>query len=364
MGTLMPSKYRESGVRSPEEMPEFEGMLGILGPTLRFRKTYSPALGFGPYANVLHLGDGRGLAISTDGVGTKIIIAQMMEKYDTIGIDCVAMNVNDVICVGAEPIAMTDYVAVETTEGPFLTELAKGLAVGAQLSNISIPGGEIAQVPELLHRGHGLAPGFDLVGTCVGIVSMDAILTGQTANAGDAIIGYASAGIHSNGLTLARRILIDSSRWSISDYVPELKETLGIELLRPTNIYVRLAMALLSEVGLGVHALAHITSDGFLNLRRIDANVGFEIEFLPEPPPIFDLIRRAGEVSNQEMFTVYNMGIGFCAVVSSENAARAIELGRRCGFESWQIGECSDDANKTVHIPSVGLRSRDNHFEP
>ena len=352
----MTSAYGRSGVRTTEELAGFPRMLDVLRETMSFRgdRAGAPAMDFGYYANVLDLGNNTGLAISTDGVGTKIVVAELMRKFDTIGIDCIAMNVNDIICVGAEPIAMTDYVAVEHADASFLAELAIGLREGARQSHISIPGGEIAQIRDLVR-------GFDVVGTCVGLVQMDKIIRGDRVAPGDAVVGFASSGIHSNGLTLARRVLIGEHVERVFDHVAELGRALGEELLEPTRIYVDLALSLMAAVD--VRAMTHITSDGFLNLARIDAEIGFQIEALPETPPIFGLIQRAGDLSDAEMFLVYNMGVGFCAIVPESDVARTLEIARDCGIAAMRIGTVTDDATKRVDVLPAGLTSAAGHFE-
>ncbi len=331
-------------------------MLEVLRQTLDLRgdERGRPCLDFGYYANVLDLGNNVGLAISTDGVGTKIMVAEAMGKYDTIGIDCIAMNVNDIVCVGAEPIAMTDYIAVQEADAGMLAELAVGLKRGAELARITIPGGEIAQVREMVN-------GIDLVGTCVGLVPVDRILTGSAAQPGDALIGFASSGIHSNGLTLAREVLLGEQTSRLSQYVAELGRTLGEELLEPTRIYVDLALRLLA--GVDVRALMHITGDGFLNLARIDAPVGFRIEELPEAPPIFELIRSAGKLGAADMYLSYNMGIGFCAVVPEADVARTLGIANEAGVPAWRIGTLTDDPEHLVDIAPARLRSRGGHLE-
>ena len=198
--------YRSAGVASSEEMRSFGRAIDLFRSTHGFARRGRPLDFPGvaePYAAVLDLGANLGLAIATDGVGTKLLVAEALGKYDTVGIDCVAMNANDILCVGAEPVAMVDYAAVKSTNNDQLFELAKGLVDGARLAHISIPGGETAQVAEMLAGG---AEAFDLVGTCVGTVPLDAVITGERVAPGDALIGYASTGIHSNGLTLARRV--------------------------------------------------------------------------------------------------------------------------------------------------------------
>ncbi|MDQ4047868.1 MAG: AIR synthase related protein, partial [Actinomycetota bacterium] len=165
-------------------------------------------LGSGHYANVLRLTERMGLALSTDGVGTKLIVAEQLGRFDTVGIDCIAMNVNDVICVGADPLALLDYIAVEQAGDEVLTEIARGLKAGAEDAGVEIPGGELAVVPELI-RGHPSPNGIDLVGMCVGLVGLESIVTGKKIEPGDAIVGLPSSGAHSNGYTLARRALPD-----------------------------------------------------------------------------------------------------------------------------------------------------------
>ncbi len=352
----MTSAYGQAGVRTTEELAGFPRMLDVLRATFGYRPKGegAPLLDFGQYANVLDLGNNIGLAISTDGVGTKLIVAERIGKYDTVGIDCVAMNVNDVVCVGAEPIAMTDYIAIDRDDPELLAEVAAGLRRGAELAHITIPGGEIAQVREMVN-------GIDLVGTCVGLVPADRIVTGQHVRPGDAIVGFASSGIHSNGLTLAREVLLGEHTARLSGHVAELGRTLGEELLEPTAIYVDLALRLLRETA--VHALAHITGDGFLNLARFDAPVGFRIEWLPEPPPIFDLIAREGKVEAPDMYLVYNMGVGFCAILPESDVPRALAIGAACGIAAWRIGTCTDDPERIVEIAPAGLKSVGGHFE-
>src|SRR5215831_14153651 len=187
-------------------------------------------LDIGYFANVIDIG-GIGLAICTDGVGSKSIIAQMMRRYDTIGIDCVAMNVNDVICVGARPISMVDYIAIEESDSDMLGGIAIGLAAGAKAAGISISGGEISPLKDVMR-------GFDLVGTAVGIVPLDRIITGRDLVPGDVIIGLESSGIHSNGLTLARYVFFKQGGLSVDHVFPQLGVPVGEELLRPTLIYV------------------------------------------------------------------------------------------------------------------------------
>ncbi|HET6386432.1 MAG TPA: phosphoribosylformylglycinamidine cyclo-ligase [Armatimonadota bacterium] len=353
--------YEESGVA--DTASAIDGLLGWVNRTLSFRKgrTGDNCLEIGYYANVLDLGHGVALAISTDGVGTKILIAEMMGRYDTIGIDCVAMNVNDLICVGAEPVAMLDYLAVEKADPAVLEAIGKGLYAGAAEANISIPGGELAQLGAMIR---GLAPGkgVDLAGTCIGLVMRGGrILMGQGMEPGDRIVGVASSGIHSNGLTLAREALFERQGLTVNSRPGALAGSLGEELLTPTRIYVRPALEMIRNIP-GLRALAHITSDGFLNLLRIPGDYGYQIESLPPTPPIFSLIQEAGEVAPEEMYRVFNMGIGLCAVVAASEAEDVLRICRDHQLPAWLIGRVTDGAREVV-IHEVDLRGRGDRFE-
>jgi phosphoribosylformylglycinamidine cyclo-ligase len=270
----------------------------------------------GHYASVLRLGDGIGIAIGTDGVGTKMIVAERLGRFDTIGIDCVAMNVNDLICVGAEPVAMVDFILCERADPEVCGEIGVGLRRGAELAGIEIPGGEIAQVGEIVN-------GWELGGTAIGTVTLDALVTGESIEPGDAVLGLPSSGLHSNGYTLARQVLADLD--PAEDPDGRLGRPLGEVLLEPTEIYVRAVLELLrSEVD--VRGLAHITGDGLRNLTRLAAPVGYEIDDPLPVPPIFDLIRELGGVADDQMYEVFNMGCGFCCVVREPDAPAALGL--------------------------------------
>ena len=324
------------------------------------RKTWPAAddvgavkLDIGYFANVIDIG-GVGLAICTDGVGSKSIIAGMMKKYDTIGIDCVAMNVNDVICVGARPISMVDYIAVEAADADMLGAIAVGLAEGARQAGISISGGEIAQLRDVMR-------GFDLVGMAVGLVPLDRIITGRDLVPGDAIIGIESSGIHSNGLSLARRAFFEQGRLSVDHVFPELGVSLGEELLRPTLIYVSEVLDIIEHVP-AVKALINITGDGLLNLPRAYATVGFEIDNLPSAPPIFWLIQHHGAVADAEMFQVYNMGVGFCVLAADQDVGAILAILEHHRRRAQVIGRVIEDDSKGVHLPAKRLVGHGKRF--
>jgi phosphoribosylformylglycinamidine cyclo-ligase len=305
----------------------------------------------GHYANVMRLAGGTGLALSTDGVGTKLIVAEQLGRFDTVGIDCVAMNVNDVACVGADPIAVLDYIAVEEADEEVLAAIGRGLRAGAELAGVEIPGGELAVVPELI-RGHPSPRGVDLVGMCVGLVALDAVITGACVEPSDAVIGLPSSGAHSNGFTLARRALPD-----LHEAPPELGgRTVGDALLEPTVIYVRALRDLLASK-LGLRGVAHITGGGLLNLLRLEAPVGYRIDSPLPVPPILDLIATRGDADRAEMYEVFNMGCGFCCIVAPAEADEAVRLLSQRHPGTAVIGEVTDVVG-TVELPHMGLVGR------
>jgi len=319
----------------------------------------SVALPWGYFANVIDLG-GTGCAITADGVGSKVLIAQMMHRYDTIGIDCVAMNVNDLLCVGAKPVSMVEYIGVQDPHPDMLDAISIGLYEGATQAEISIPGGEISQLPEVI-TGYRDGYGFDLVGMAIGTVALDRVIIGQDLREGDVIIGIESNGIHSNGLTLARRVLFDQCQYTIDSHPSQLRHILGEELLRPTYIYVKEAMGILDS-GVSVKAMIHITGDGLLNLSRVKAKVGFRIENLPETMPIFSLIQQAGDISPEEMFTVFNMGIGFCIIVEEKDVDRVVSIVGSHGKRAMKIGSVIPDEHRRVFIDPQGLVGHGKQF--
>jgi phosphoribosylformylglycinamidine cyclo-ligase len=354
-GTPMTDKDQQkaAGVDIAEAQAGLDRIIAAITGTWPISGIGAVKLPIGYFANVIDVG-GIGLAICTDGVGSKSLIAQMLGKFDTIGIDCVAMNVNDLICLGARPLSMVDYIAVEHADAEMLGAIAEGLAAGAKEAGISIAGGEIAQLKDNLR-------GFDLVGMAVGTVPLDRILIGQDLMPGDVVIGLESSGIHANGMTLARRVLFERAGLAVDRILPELGVSLGEELLRPTLIYVREILDLVAAVP-GVKALVNITGDGFLNLPRVAAAVGFVLDDLPPEPPIFRLIERLGGIDRAEMFAVYNMGVGFCALVRAEAADAALALLARHGRQARIIGHVVADAAKGVSLPREGLVGHGKRF--
>jgi phosphoribosylformylglycinamidine cyclo-ligase len=307
----------------------------------------------GHYASVLRVAPGLGIALATDSVGSKVIVAEQAGRFDTIGVDCVAMNVNDLICVGAEPLAVLDYLAVESAEPALLAELAVGLKAGAEAAGVEIPGGEVCQLPEVI-RGHPSPYGFDLVGSAFGTVALDQIVDGSACRAGDALIGLPASGVHSNGLTLARRVLLEQGGLSLTDSPDELGGlSVADALLEPTVIYVRAVLDLLRS-DVEVHGLAHITGGGLINLLRLGSGVGYEITAPLPVPPVFELIARLGEIPGAEMWEVFNMGCGFCAIVPEEQAQAAVQRLAQHHPGTARIGRLTAQAG-TVNVPGLGV---------
>ena len=348
--------YRGAGVDTDEAARGLDRLVARLTrnwlPHGQFGAVQLP---IGYFANVIDIG-GMGLAICTDGVGSKAIIAQAIHRYDTIGIDCVAVNVNDLICVGARPLSLVDYIAVERADAQVLEAIGIGLAVGAAQAGISICGGETAQLEDIVH-------GFDLAGTAVGIVPLDRIITGRELAPGDSVIGIESSGIHSNGLTLARKAFFKRAPPLTYDHrLPKTDVALGEELLRPTAIYAREVIEIIARVP-DVKALIHITSDGLLNLCRVDRpGIGFRLNQLPPVPEIFELIQQYGSVSTAEMFEVYNMGVGFCVIVDPTKAGIVLSVLEQHGRKAWVIGEVIDDPTRGVYLPRHRLSGHAKHF--
>jgi phosphoribosylformylglycinamidine cyclo-ligase len=344
------SAYARAGVDTGQAGRGVAALVDVLR-TIDTGRESRAVLGSGHYANVLRLAGDHGLALSTDGVGTKLIVAEQLGRYDTVGIDCIAMNVNDVICVGADPIAVLDYVAVEDADPGLLAAIGQGLKAGAEDAGVEIPGGELAVVPELI-RGHPSPGGIDLVGMCVGLVEIPRMVTGTAVRPGDAIIGLPASGVHSNGFTLARSAFGD-----LGERPAELEgRTVGDALLEPTVIYVRAVRALL-ESDVEARGLAHITGDGLLNLLRLEDEVGYRIETPLPVPPIFDLIATGADTGAAEMHEVFNMGCGFCVVVPAEQAEEAIALLDTYHPGAAAIGAVTDRAG-VVELPAQGLEGR------
>ncbi len=281
------------------------------------------------YAGLLDLGD-RYLALATDGVGTKLLVAHAMGRYDTIGIDCMAMNVNDLVAIGIEPLAFVDYLAMDEADESLSEALAKGLVRAAECAEVAILGGELAILPEIV-------TGFDLAGACVGMAPKDQLFDGG-AQPGNLLVGFPSSGIHSNGLTLARTAV--TSEFEYTDPFPtEAEQTIGDVLLEPTRIYTDLLEPLRAAE---VNAVAHITGGGWRNLGRLGTHAYVVDDPLPAQP-VFDLIEDTGGISPTEMHRTFNMGTGMVAAVDVSGAD--ILLDRTDG---QIIGHVTDGSGVTI----------------
>ncbi len=329
--------YAKAGVDQGAADSAVAGLVRALGAIRLDRPSRQVPLP-GHYASVIRIDERTGIALSADGVGTKLLVAEQLGRFDTVGIDCVAMNVNDVICVGAEPLAMLDYIAIERADPEICEQIGVGLARGAELAGVEIPGGELAQLGDMVR-------GFDVAGACFGTVALDEIIDGSAVRPGDPVIGLPSSGIHSNGYTLARAALDGLPL----DQDPDgrLGRTLGEALLEPTEIYVKPVLELLrSEVD--VRGLAHITSGGLGNLLRLVAEVGYEIDDPLPVPAVFELIRERSGASDEEMHDVFNMGCGFCVVVAAEDEAAALDLLRSHYPTAQRIGWASSEGVERI----------------
>ena len=255
------------------------------------------------FAGLVKLGDGA-LAMCTDGVGSKLLLAEEMDSIHTVGIDCVAMNTNDLICVGAEPLSFVDYVALDKPDEELMAKIGKGLAEGCKQSNCTLSGGETAILPELVH-------GFDIAGTSVGYVKQDEIIDGTRISDGDTLIGLKSSGPHSNGYTLIRK-LFDGDK------------ELGKKLVEPTRIYVKEVMSLIKQVN--VHGIAHITGGGLDNISRINDNFQYVIDNPLPVPSVFDWLQEKGNVEDKEMYRTFNMGMGMLIIVGKDDAEKSVSI--------------------------------------
>jgi phosphoribosylformylglycinamidine cyclo-ligase len=288
--------------------------------TFSFRKGYGEPLPiFGHYGGVFQCNNDR-LVIHTDGVGTKILTAQDMGKYDTVGIDAVAMSVNDILCMGAEPLVGVDYIALAEEDDELVAQLMEGLVKGAEESNCAIIGGETALIPDIIKGGK--RP-FDLTFTVVGRVKK--LVLGNEIVKGDVIVGLESSGLHSNGFTLARKAL-DAQEW-------------GKEMLVPTRIYASTVLEAIDACD--VHGIAHITGGGFSKLTRLNKEVGYKLDNLPEPKPIFNaLAEKVKDVS--EMHRTFNMGIGMAIILPEDRAGTVMNISKKHGVEASIIGKVTD----------------------
>ena len=298
----MVSTYSEAGVDIDASEKATEALIAQIKNVGRKGDGEAIKLDNG-FAGLVKLGDGA-LAMCTDGVGSKLLLAEEMDSLHTVGIDCVAMNTNDLICVGAEPLSFVDYVALDKPDEELMAKLGKGLAEGCKQSNCTLSGGETAILPELVH-------GFDIAGTSVGYVKQDEIIDGTKIAEEDVLIGLKSSGPHSNGYTLIRKLFNGDKE-------------IGKQLVEPTRIYVKEVMNLIKQVD--VHGIAHITGGGLDNISRINDNFQYVIDNPLPVPSVFDWLQQRGDIEAREMYRTFNMGMGMIIIVDKNDADKSVSL--------------------------------------
>ena len=326
--------YKRSGV----DIEEGDKFVSLISPMVKktFRPEVMTEIGFFSALFKLDMTKYKEpvLVSGTDGVGTKLKIAFMMDKHNTIGIDLVAMCVNDILTTGAEPLFFLDYLATDKLQKEKASKIIEGIVKGCKEARCSLIGGETAEMPGFYHEGE-----YDIAGFSVGIVEREKIINGSTIREGDVIIGIESNGLHSNGYSLVRRLFFDIKKMNIDTHIPELGVELGEELIRPTRIYVKAFMALRDN--LEIKGMAHITGGGIPgNLPRIlPKGIRADIKIGSWPvPPIFELIEKIGNIADDEMKKTFNMGIGYIMVVSEKASGNAISLLNKAGFRAFIMG--------------------------
>lgn len=325
-------RYREAGV----DLEFAEGVKArIAQAVLRTRTPLAlgPLGGFGGMLKIPPNIPEPVAVLSTDGVGTKVLVAIRAGRHDTVGEDLVNHCVNDILVHGATPFAFQDYIAGSQLRSETVVALVEGISRGCIAHKMTLTGGETAQLNDLYQRGH-----YDLAGTIMGLVARQALLTGERVQPGDVLVGYAASGLHTNGYTLARRIVFDKLGLDLDSRVPELDQPLGEVLLEVHRTYFQAVSPVLDRV----HALAHITGGGIPgNLpRSLPQGLGARVELGSWPvPPLFRFLQEAGSVDTEEMYRVFNMGVGMIAAVSPVDLERVRDAARQAGVETWPIGE-------------------------
>ena len=342
------TKYKDVGV-DIDKIKKIQNRIGKnIEKTHHFLEFGKVISGFGHYAGMIEIGD-KIMTLHTDGVGSKILIAQLMKKYDTIGIDCIAMNVNDIVCVGSKPLGYLSYIALQKANDTLLKEITKGLVKGSKISNIAIVGGETAILPEII-TGNSTGYNFDLAGMIFGIIEgRNKMILGNKIKNGDVIIGIDSSGLHSNGYTLARKVLLE--KYDFSDRPEFLETSLGKELIKPTYIYSRTILNLVNEFGSRIiHGLSHITGGAFTKLKRLNSNVDFVLDNLPQIKGIFKQIMKDGKIDMAEMYKTFNMGVGFCVVVSKDKSEEIMEIIKKDNLKCQAIGKIKSNGRGNTFI--------------
>lgn len=291
------------------------------------------------------------LVACTDGVGTKLKVAQMTGRHDTVGIDLVAMCVNDAICCGAEPLMFLDYVAMSHDDPERLEQIIAGISDGCLQADCALLGGETAIMPDLYATGD-----YDLAGFCVGVVESKRRIDGRAISPGDVVLGVASSGFHSNGYSLVRKVVFEQAKMSVDQHVITLGATVGAALLEPTRIYAPLVRTVLAhdKTKSVVHGIAHITGGGLIeNLQRIlPANVEVLIDRGAWPvPAVFPWLQQLGNIDQEEMYQVFNMGVGLVLVVSSLHVNRVRSIIEQSGLDCWQLGQVAQGQRGAAWSP-------------
>jgi phosphoribosylformylglycinamidine cyclo-ligase len=340
--------YKDAGV----DIDTANEFVERIKPSIKTTARKEVISGIGGFGGLFHLNSidlkNPVLVSSTDGVGTKLRIAQLVDKHDTIGIDLVAMSVNDVVVQGAEPLFFLDYLATGKIELEKSVKIVEGITEGCRQAGCTLLGGETAEMPGFYKIGE-----YDLAGFCVGVVEMEKLINGSSVSVNDRVIGLASSGLHSNGFSLARKVLLEKGKLGVNDKVAGLDKTIGLEMLEPTRIYVKPLLNLFKIFN--IKGLVHITGGGFYdNIPRI----------IPQScrciinkgcwhiPPIFDLIREIGDIEEKEMFRVFNMGIGMMIIVAEKECHDVLDRLEMLGEKAYLIGviEKRDDKQDQVYI--------------
>ncbi|GAA6525173.1 phosphoribosylformylglycinamidine cyclo-ligase [Intrasporangium sp. DVR] len=285
------------------------------------------------------------LATSTDGVGTKVAIAQALDKHDTIGFDLVGMVVDDIVVCGAEPLFMTDYIATGKVVPERIAAIVGGIARACEEAGVALVGGETAEHPGLLEPDE-----YDVAGAATGVVEYAAVLGPQRVRDGDVVVAFASSGLHSNGFSLVRRV-IESAGWSLDRHVDDFGRTLGEELLEPTRLYTLPLLSVIRDDAVEVHALSHVTGGGLAaNLARVlPPGMFARVDRSTwTPPAVFQTIQQLGRVPRSDLERTLNQGVGFVGVIPEHHVDRAIELSELSGIRAWRLGEVTAEENATI----------------
>jgi phosphoribosylformylglycinamidine cyclo-ligase len=338
--------YKDAGV----DIDTANEFVERIKPSIKTTARKEVISGIGGFGGLFHLNSidlkNPVLVSSTDGVGTKLRIAQLVDKHDTIGIDLVAMSVNDVVVQGAEPLFFLDYLATGKIELEKSVKIIEGIAEGCRQAGCTLLGGETAEMPGFYKIGE-----YDLAGFCVGVVEMEKLINGSAISVNDRVIGLASSGLHSNGFSLARKVLLEKGKFDVNDKVEGLDNTIGMEMLEPTRIYVKSLLNLFKIFN--IKGLVHITGGGFYdNIPRI----------IPQScrcvinksswhiPPIFDVIQKIGDIEEKEMFRVFNMGIGMMIIVAEKECQDVLDRLKMLGEKAYLIGVIEKREDKQEQV--------------